>query len=277
MEASEMRVFQSFDNVATMLAVYEAVWEAPEEEIRGMRCRNLRNAALVLDGAFCPLTSFRARNLNLAYAKKEWLWYLGGDRFDDSIERYATMWKKLKQPDGSYYSNYGQYLFEPDSIGLTQFDYVVNALRRDEHSRRASMVLLKREHLFESNSDVVCTYAINFAIQNGELHMTVMMRSNDVIFGFTNDAFCFWNLFMFVWRMTKAWYPDLEIGEYTHFANSLHLYERHYEMAEQLVEEGEAGHEIVAVPIPTLDEVSKLIFTRGQSCGNSPYLAFIQT
>ena len=270
-----MRTIRGEDNVHTMLQMYKEVMRSPEETIRGERCKNLRDAIVLLNGAWCPLTSFRARNLNLTYAKKEWLWYLGADKFDDSIEQHAVMWKKLKQPDGSYYSNYGQYVFEPGPDGLTQFDYAVECLRRDEHTRRASIVLLKRDHLFLDNIDVVCTYGINFAIQDGALHMTVMMRSNDAVFGFTNDAFCFWNLYMFVWAAVKAWRPELRIGEYTHFSNSLHVYERHYKMVEQILYEVHTGYEKVHVPKPTLDDVAKLILTRGKTSHRSTYVDFL--
>jgi thymidylate synthase len=138
------------------------------------------------------------------------------------------------------------------------------------------MVLLNESHLFQTNTDVVCTYAINFTIMRGELHMTVMMRSNDVIFGFTNDAFCFWNLYIMMYAVLLKNYPGLQIGTYTHFTNSMHVYERHFEMIDQIVRAGADGYAPVQIPYPDHKEVWDLIFSKGQH-GTGTYTSFLKT
>ena len=255
-----MEVITGSTNVEVMLRMYDAVRRGNQCETRGTLSREIRDVGVVFhDTAQPPLTSFRARKFNLRYAKREWLWYLGADRYDDSIEKYATMWQKLKQDDGSFNSNYGQYIFAEG-----QFDYVHRTLLMDPDSRRASIVLLKSEHLYEANIDVVCTYAINFSIRARRLHMTVMMRSNDVIFGFTNDSFCFWNLMEFMYQLLSVKYPDLRRGTYTHFVNSLHVYERHFDMIDEIVTEGEYGYKSIQVPLPDHQEVSQLVLSKGR-------------
>lgn len=276
-----MRVIQHPNNIAGILNLYDLVRRAPTIEQRGQKVRHVRDVAIVLDAAVAPITSFRARNLNLAYAKQEWLWYLRADPMDDSIEEHAKAWAKLKQPDGSFYSNYGQYIFSPPTAEFeqrqhSQFDYVVETLLKDPGSRRACMVLLKREHLFEENSDVVCTYAISFSIESGHLDMTVLMRSNDVIFGFTNDAFCFWNLYQFVYTVLKSQMPHLQTGSYTHFANSMHVYERHFDMIRALHEEGSYGYTKVVVPQVTLEEVKDFINHRDSAGNDGSYTAWLK-
>lgn len=269
------------NNVDTMLRMYAAVHRSPEVEVRGSKTKNVRDMVVVFDALTPVITSFEHRKFNLAYAKREWQWYVGADKFDSSIEEHATMWKKLQQPDGSYYSNYGQYIFgrTPKDEGdaeVSQFDYVVDTLRADPNSRRASIVLLAREHLFPENTDVVCTYAINFAIENNRLQMTVMMRSNDVIFGFTNDAFCFSNLYMFVYALLVEAYPALRPGEYVHFTNSMHVYDRHYQMIARLANERTMnGYTVMNVPWPTADEVRALVDSKGKE-GEGEYVEWLK-
>lgn len=264
-------------NHATMLQMYRAVWVSGlESRARGHRTKNLRDVAIVLDSNQPVITSFAARKLNLRYAKQEWMWYLRADRFDRSIEEHATMWQKIRQPDGSYFSNYGQYIFDRDEGGDSQFDYAIETLREDPDSRRSSIVLLNRSHLFGSNPDVVCTYAINFTIERSTLHMTVMMRSNDVIFGFTNDSFCFWNLHMFAYVMLLRDYPNLLLGSYTHFTNSMHVYERHYAMISDIIGQDKDGYEFLRVPAPTLDEVVGLCGSRGGYDGPGEYAQWLK-
>jgi thymidylate synthase len=180
------------------------------------------------------------------------------------------MWAKIRQPDGSYFSNYGQYIFGEHIGGISQFEFVVRTLADDVHSRRASIVLLKHNHLFADNRDIVCTYAINFAIEGTALHMTVMMRSNDAVYGFTNDSFCFWNLHRFVHACLLAHYRNLRLGQYVHIANSMHVYARHYAMVEQILTDGLDGFEEVRVPDVTADEVAQLITSHGKR-GEGPY------
>ena len=268
-----MKIIQGDDRVHTLLRLYSTVWsEGVAQTVRGQKILNVRDLAVEMDMNEGPVfTNFKVRNFNLSYAKREWLWYLGADKYDSSIEQYATMWKKLKQQDGSYYSNYGQYLFGLNLLGdgrypeKSQFDYVIDTLKGDESSRRASMALLKQEHLFEANTDVVCTYAINFAIEGMHLHMTVMMRSNDVIFGFTNDAFCFGELYEFVYqRLRDETYGWLKRGTYTHLANSMHVYERHFEMIEQIIMAGRNEFSPIYRPEPTPAEVRDLVKSNGK-------------
>ena len=267
-----MQVIQGSNNIDVMLKMYDIVRRAPESGPRGLKTRDVANLAVILDTRICPLTSFNARKLNLDYAKKEWLWYIKADPMDDSIVEHAKAWQKLKQPDGSFASNYGQYIFGP-SFDESQFKYVIKTLIGDRDSRRASMMFLNRDHLYEGNVDTVCTYAINFRIIDGYLNMTVMMRSNDVIFGFTNDAFCFWNLYHFVYAMLADKMDGLKMGSYTHLVNSMHVYERHFDMISDIVREASPGYIRQAVPVPTSEDVKHLL--KGDHDFSSPYITWL--
>lgn len=261
-----MIVVQGQNNVDAMLKMYKAVINSYEMEARGSKCRNVNNLCILLEAKDPVITSFKARKFNLEYAKREWLWYLGADPKDDSIEQYASMWKKLKQEDGSFYSNYGQYIFAKDGDRPSQFEYCLKMLKDDPQTRRASMVLLKKEHLFPENTDTVCTYAINFFVEHGHLNMTVMMRSNDVVFGFTNDAFCFWNLYELMFKLLQAKVPTLKYGYYTHLANSMHVYDRHYDMLKAIVTDpsGNGGYTRIDVPRPSAQDAAAIVKSFGK-------------
>lgn len=254
-------------NAFEILDLYNRVKVAPERAPRGQKVRDLWNGSATLDLAASPCTSFEARKFNLNYAKKELLWYLQADKQADWIEQHATMWKKLKQEDGSYHSNYGQYIFGDCAAGTTQFDYVVQSLKNDRDTRRASMVLLHPNHLYHDNTDMVCTHGIDFTIMDNKLHMSVYMRSNDVIFGFTNDVFCFWWIAQLVYYNLLETYPDLELGKYYHHAHSMHVYDRHYDMIEQITSEGYHKYVDIMMPELTMEEAHNIVLTKGRSRG----------
>lgn len=229
---------------------------------RGQPTLEIVNARLDFE-PYERLSSFRARRLNLEYCKQELLWYLRADRFDHSIQKYATMWKKLVSEDGGYHSNYGVYLFaEKTREGQSQIDWVVNELSRDPGSRRAVCVLLKPDHLYAKNADVVCTYSMSFRIRDNKLCMTVHMRSNDLIFGTTNDVFCFSCIHEMVFALLKVRYPELTLGGYTHLVDSLHVYSRHFDMLTSLVAEGMTGYE--RVDMPKIEAGEAVMLTRGR-------------
>ena len=66
-----------------------------------------------------------------------------------------------------------------------------------------------------------------FQIRNGALHMTTVMRSNDAVWGFCNDVFAFTCL-----QELIANELGVKLGQYHHFAASLHVYERHFNLLE---------------------------------------------
>lgn len=244
-------------NAKVFLSVYDFVYYngkilAP----RGEKIKEIENAQFELDMSDSPCTSFRSRKFSLDYAKAEFVWYLRGDRFDTYIEQYASSWPKLKQSDGSYFSNYGYYLF-----GQGQVEWAIDQLVKDIDTRRASCVLLDRTHLFDSNNDVVCTYGMNFRIRENKLNMSVSMRSNDLIWGTTNDVFAFSMIYNIVYaylRFTK--YPALQRGVYTHKVDSLHIYEKHWDMVKNILRDGLAGYGFVDVPhISSLTEAHRLL------------------
>jgi thymidylate synthase len=67
--------------------------------------------------------------------------------------------------------------------------------------------------------------------------MKVQMRSNDIFYGLTFDApfFAFVQQHVYLWL--KSTYPELELGVYHHYADNIHFYERHFELAERIVHE----------------------------------------
>lgn len=218
---------------------------------RGQLIKEIENYKYELP-PYVRFCNFKDRKLSISYLKKEFLWYLKGDKFDTSIAEHAKMWKSIINEDGSINSNYGQYFFGEEK----QFDVVVETLKKDKDSRRAAIVLLNKYHLNSKTNDVPCTYALSFRIRDNKLNMTVHMRSQDSIFGMGNDA----PAFSFIHEMTlnalREFYPDLRYGIYTHFADSFHVYEKHFKMMEDMIN-GEYD-EVDCPPISGPEEVKFL-------------------
>lgn len=209
---------------------------------RGLKVLEVENFNYELS-PYVRFCNFKSRKLNLNYIKQEFLWYLRGNKFDLEILKHAKLWKGLVNDDGSINSNYGQYIFGANG----QFNNVVKILREDKDSRRASIMILSKEHLTMKTNDVPCTYSINFRIREDKLNMTVRMRSQDAIFGMANDCPTFSFIHEMMFKVLKEDYPKLEYGRYYHSADSFHAYERHFELLQKLVND-----EFNIIHIPTI-------------------------
>lgn len=240
--------------------IYKDVQRGNDVAPRGLKILELENYGYTLH-PWERFVNFKSRKLNLKYIKTEFLWYLKGDKFDVSIADHAKIWKGTINEDGSINSNYGQYVFGTQQ----QFNTVVDTLKEDKDSRRASMMILSKEHL-TSDRDVPCTYALNFRIRKNKLKMTVRMRSQDAIFGMGNDAACFSFIHEMMLNALKEFYPELEYGDYFHSSDSFHVYERHFEMLKKLADD-DLYLPVYCPPISGPDEVK---FLRALAFDNIP-------
>jgi thymidylate synthase len=177
-----------------------------------------------------PIADFPQRNFNWKYLAGEMAWYLKQDRDVDYIGNFSNFWSRITNPDtNEINSNYGSLVFNKE-----QFGWVIDSLEQDKNSRQAIMFFNSPKFQFEGNKDFVCTMYANFFIRHNILHMKVQMRSNDIFYGLTFDAPFFAFLQQSVYLKLKETYPELELGMYYHFADNLHFYERHFELAEQI-------------------------------------------
>ena len=166
----------------------------------------------------------KTRKFNPKYAITEWLWYLSGNAKIDNICKFAGIWGQIKDEDNKVESNYGTYMLGE------QWQYCKGELTIDKDSRRCTIVIHQPYHKHKNLADMPCTQYMQFFIRNNKLHMGVSMRSNDVVFGFSNDVFTFTLFQQLMLNELRQANPLLELGSYFHHAGSMHIYDRHYKM-----------------------------------------------
>ena len=129
------------------------------------------------------------RKWNLNYAEYEYQWYLSKNRSVEDIKKIAKIWDKMHNGDNIVNSNYG-YQWSRNN----QLDYVINELKTNPLSRKACISIYDGKEHSEYKYDTPCTLSIVFYIYDNKLQMSVYMRSNDLWFGFCNDAYTFLKL-----------------------------------------------------------------------------------
>ena len=110
-----------------------------------------------------------------------------------------------------------------------QLDFVISELKREPFSRRA--VMSTRDFEVDSNnSHPACLQNIQYFIRDGKLHCCVLFRSNDLPEAFFMNAFALIKL-----QEKVAAEVGVEMGSYTHRSNSMHVYEKNFDLIEGYV------------------------------------------
>jgi thymidylate synthase len=179
------------------------------------------------------------------------------------IAKYAKFWESIKNEDDTVNSSYGYLLFNNlNEHSLTQYQWALESLLNDKDSRQAILHFNLPIHQRHGNKDFVCTVYGIFQIRNNRLNFTIHMRSNDVILGLPTDIAFFavlqsQMLSHLQWHGGKD-YIDLQLGTYTHIANSFHIYERHFDLAKKMITE-----KFEPIEIPKVDR--SLIVKTGET------------
>ena len=238
---------------------------------RGSETRELLNYNITLQSPRNRVITFAERKVNTQYLLGELIWYLGASSMPDGILPYSKFWDKIRNggtrqgyPEGSINSNYGTRLFgfsgvpaflanQESGEPIDQWQETIELLLRDKDTRQAIINIHVPSDRHEENKDVACTLTLQFLIREDHLHMIVNMRSNDVILGFTNDVFQFTMLQEILQVQLKQFYPELKLGHYFHNAGSMHVYDRHFDMANRIVA-SENAFDLEMIPMDRFDD-----------------------
>ena len=224
---------------------------------RGMQINEITDLSFTIENPQSCLYDNKRRGSQSKYIAAEFIWYFAGRRDLQFIERYASFWKHVANPDGTLNSAYGHLLFNrKNEHGKTQWEWAYDSLIADKDTRQAIMHFNTPDHQRDGNKDFVCTLSGNFHIRENKLNLTINMRSNDAILGTATDVAFFCVLQIQMWYLLQEKYPDLELGTYTHFVHSMHIYERHFELVKEMLAE-----EFIPVKIPLMEE--DLVDTKG--------------
>ncbi|NOG73664.1 thymidylate synthase [Roseicella sp. DB1501] len=167
----------------------------------------------------------------------ETLWYLSGSDSLTQIEYYIPAYRTFinaSQHATRAPGAYGPRLFGGgESSQMSKLLKTMVEKRGKSDTRQAVAQIFDRKDLKPGNGDVPCTTTLQFLPRRGKLHLSVTMRSNDIYRGFPGDVFAF----TFIQELA-AKQLGLELGTYSHYVGSLHLYDDDQERARDYLAEG---------------------------------------
>jgi thymidylate synthase len=107
--------------------------------------------------------------------------------------------------------------------------FVLGELRRNRDSRRA-VISIRDNEVDSRNKDAACMQSIQYFIRSNKLDCMILFRSNDLPEAFFFNAF---GLIMLQERVAGE--LGVAVGTYTHRANSMHCYEKDFQLLQNYV------------------------------------------
>lgn len=162
------------------------------------------------------------------YIEREIEWYnTQSTNVNDIRGRTPQAWVSTANAHGEINSNYGHLIFSKKYF--EQYDHVLDELKWNSNSRRASMIYTRPsiwlEYSEHGKNDFICTNSVTYYIRDQKLHCVVQMRSNDVVYGYKND---------FAWQQYILRHLALDlgvgVGDIHWQVQNLHVYSRHFQL-----------------------------------------------
>ena len=194
-----------------------------EASPRGMKTREIEDAVIHINDIYHALPLKIGRGTVPGIGAVEACQLLSGTSFPQTVIAVGPQFKNYTEDSGIFHGAYGL-----RTNG--QYDAVIAKLKNDSDSRQAVVTIWNPEYDNQpSKRDYPCTVLHQFRIRNNRLNMSVYMRSNDVWLGAAYDFFQFTQV-----QIALASVLGIEPGKYAHHVGSLHIYEQHYDAAEDL-------------------------------------------
>lgn len=196
--------------------------EAPLVAPRGLKTKELLGTTIHLRNPRNRLGFHKDRGYSLPLMIAEAIMLFSDS---DRLEHLAFINPRMKM-----YSDTGSTLFGAYGNRIhTNIQDVLRKLKDDSSTRQAVLPIIRPYDLRVVTKDFPCTQVLQLMIRDSKLHMFTTMRSNDFGWGLQYDLPVF-TIFQEILANTL----QVEVGEYWHTANSLHIYDYHFDLLEKI-------------------------------------------
>ena len=168
-------------------------------------------------------------------AAAEVAWQLMGTQSVEWINKHCPLWKDFADERGVVESAYG-WRWKRE-WGFDQLNEVMVKLMNDPSSRQCHITTFSPHDLVEPKPNIPCPTAFTVNIINNQLHMSVHMRSSDVLVGLPYDVMAYAYL-----QSAMAATLHVSTGCLQFTLAHAHLYQKHEEIALTMIGKYNDGH-----------------------------------
>jgi thymidylate synthase len=161
----------------------------------------------------------KVRNANPFFHVMEVVWMLAGENDVKWIKQFNRRFRSYADPGtDSIHGAYGHRWIT--HFGKNQIQMVGDMLRNDRTTRRAVIGMWDPRVDLSSHPDLPCNTSIMFRVVADQLNMTVINRSNDLIWGMLGAN----AVHMTYLHELVSFISGIPMGLYRVFTNNLHIY-----------------------------------------------------
>lgn len=214
--------------------IREVMSNGDEITVRGNKTREMRTVIMQIKYPLQRVICIPKRNNNIFSTIAETLWVLAGRNDIKFLSMYLPRAADFSDDGLTWRAGYGKRIRNFRGIfsqDVDQLEENIKLLSNDPDTRRAVISLWDPALDFESSKDIPCNNWIHSMIRNERLHMSIAVRSNDAIWGASGINWFEWSVMMEL----MACCADSNVGEMTYFADSYHIYSRHYDKVENIM------------------------------------------
>ena len=199
-------------------------------EVRGQEVLEEVNRTSVLEMPLERCIILPGRSNSVFAAIAETVWVLAGRDDIAFLEPYLPRAADYSDDGLAWRAGYGPRIRRWG--GVDPVRELTAMLRDDPNTRRAVTSIFDPGRDFVASKDIPCTNWMHFLLRDGRLLMNVVIRSNDVMWGFSGINTFEWSV---LHELLANWVGS-EVGEATFFSSSFHLYQRHYQRGRHVLD-----------------------------------------
>lgn len=202
-------------------------------ETRGGRVSELRHVAFTIENPLQREILHPLRKANYAAQIVETMWVLAGRNDIAGIQPYLKRAPEFSDDGTTWRSGYDPRLRSFGRAQVDQLRYVVKAIAKDPGTRQAVISLWDPEHDGSGfpSKDTACNNWLNFSVRDEQfLDLDIAIRSNDLIWGWSGINQFEWS----VLQEIVAGLLGLQVGQAHYYVANLHVYERHWQKANEI-------------------------------------------
>jgi len=204
--------------------------EGKEVEVRGLMTKEIHPCLMHITDPKKRTLLYPKRGNNPFATLAETLWVLAGRNDIKFLSMFLPRAADFSDDGEVWRAGYGPrirkwYGFDDNGNAkeVDQIEFVIKQLLKDPNSRQAIISIWDpaKEDTVEKTKDFCCCNWIHFMIRDGALDCTVVVRSNDAIWGLSSINVYEWT----VLQEILANVLGVKVGQYYHMSDSLHLYQ----------------------------------------------------
>jgi thymidylate synthase len=169
------------------------------------------------------------RNANPFFHLFESLWMLAGSNDVEYVSQFNKQMVSYSDDGQTFNAAYGHRWRR--HFGYDQIARSIDMLRDNPYDRRVVITQWDpRADLGSTSLDIPCNQQIMPRVYEGKLNFLTTNRSNDLVWGLCGANAVHLTVLMEI--MAHA--IGLEVGEWVHVSNNLHIYEHHWDLAKSI-------------------------------------------